>query len=259
MTKKLLVSGCSYGSVYSDLSQELKKMFAVDEIVNLSQLGGSPERQMRVVIEWIAQNGKPDMVILPVSYAYRFDLPIAEKLDPLHNKHYRCVWHMDLDKNYGTAKPIDPKYDKETLQTYLKTGAIIHQNEYPAHDDLFTRLLTFQSYLELNGIRHLIFDTGNYYSATLKENQPGMQKKALVENCKGIYKFFTFSSNVWMYQQLSDQEKVNYVPWYKPQRNKPIGKILPLTEAAIIHHNKFQVLKLLTYLQEQGAVYGTKE
>ena len=87
MTKRLVVSGCSYGTVYSDISAELKKLFNVDEIINLSNLGGSPDRQMRVVIEWIAQNGNPDMVIMPVSYAYRFDLPIAEKLDPLHNKH----------------------------------------------------------------------------------------------------------------------------------------------------------------------------
>ena len=160
---------------------------------------------------------------------------------------------MDLDKNFGTAKPIDEKY-RSTLQTYLKTGAMIHENEYPAHDNLFTRLLTFQAYLELNKINHLIFDTGNYYSATLKENQPGMQKKSLVEKCKGIYKFFTFCSNVWMYEQLSDKEKISYVPWYKPQRNRPIGKILPLTEAAILHHNKHQVIKLLHYLNDNGAV-----
>lgn len=255
MTKRLVVSGCSYGTVYSDISAELKKLFNVDEIINLSNLGGSPDRQMRVVIEWIAQNGNPDMVIMPVSYAYRFDLPIAEKLDPLHNKHYRCVWHMNIGKNVGTAKPMDKKY-VPTLQNYLKAGAIIHENEYPAHDNLFTRLLTFQAYLELHKIRHLIFDTGNYYSATLKENQPGMQKKALVEKCKGIYKFFTFCSNVWMYEQLSEQEKIAYVPWYKPQKIKPIGKVIPLTEAAILHHNKHEVIKLLRYLKDQGAVYG---
>jgi hypothetical protein len=84
MTRKLLISGCSYGSVYSDIKKELKELFAVDDVVNLSNLGGSPDRQMRAVIEWIAQNGKPDMVIMPVSYAYRFDLPIAQK---------KCVAH----------------------------------------------------------------------------------------------------------------------------------------------------------------------
>ena len=165
-----------------------------------------------------------------------------------------CVWHMDLSKNYGSAKPIDPAYDRNTLQTYLKTGAIVHRNEYPAHDNLFTKLITFQAYLELNKIRHLIFDTGNYYEKLKDLKQPGMEKRKLVENCPGIYKFFTFCSNVWMYEQLTDNEKINYVPWYKPQKNKPIGKIIPLAEAEILHHNKTQVLKLLKLLIGQGAV-----
>ena len=161
MTKKLLISGCSYGMVYSDIADELKKLFGVDEVINLSHLGGSPDRQVRVVIEWIAQNGKPDMVIMPVSYANRFDLPIAEKVNTLHNRHSRCAWHMDIGISNSSAKPIDQKYDKNTLQTYLKTGALIHSNEYPTHDNLFVKLITFQAYLEFNKIRHLIFDTGN--------------------------------------------------------------------------------------------------
>ena len=80
MTKKLVISGCSYGMVYSEIQEELKKIFGIDEVINLSEQGASPDRQIRVVIEWIAQNGKPDMVIMPVSHFNRFDLPIAKKL-----------------------------------------------------------------------------------------------------------------------------------------------------------------------------------
>ena len=109
MNKKLLISGCSYGVVYSEIQDDLKKIFNVDEVVNISQNGGSPDRAIRVAIEWIAQNGKPDMLILPVSHYNRFDLPIAERMDPLHNLHFRSTWHMDLSKNYGSATPIDPK------------------------------------------------------------------------------------------------------------------------------------------------------
>jgi len=254
MSKRLLISGCSFGAVYSDIQHDLKKLFGVDEVINISTLGGSPDRQMRGVIEWTAQNGKPDMVIVPVSFAHRFELPIAERSDPLHNKHYRCMWHMNLGKNYGSAKPIDPTYDKSILETYMKTGAVIHSNDHPGHDNLWSKLITFQAYLELNKIRHLIFDTGNYYENVSDLDQPGMKKKKLIEDCKGIYKFFTFCSNVWMYQQLTDKEKINYVPWYKPQRNTPVGKILSPEELTILHHNKHQVLKLMNYLVEQGAV-----
>ena len=254
MTKRLLISGCSFAVVYNDLQHELKQLFGVDQVINISELGGSPDRQIRGTIEWIAQNGKPDMVIMPVSFAHRFDLPIAGKVNPLHNRHYRCLWHMNLGKNYGSGNPIDPKYDRDIVETYLKTGAVVHSNDHPGHDNMWAKLITFQAYLELNKIRHLIFDTGNYYEKVSGLDQLGMTKKKLIEDCKGIYKFFTFCSNVWMYQQLTDEEKINYVPWYKPQRNKAVGKILSDEEVTILHHNKHQVLKLMNYLVEQGAV-----
>ena len=64
--KTLLISGCSYGMIYSEMTEELKTMFEVDRVINLSGIGASPDRQMRVIIEWIAQNSMPTMVILPV-------------------------------------------------------------------------------------------------------------------------------------------------------------------------------------------------
>ena len=255
MNKKLLISGCSYGIVYSQIQDDLKKIFNVNEVVNISQQGGSVDRSIRVAIEWIAQNGKPDMLILPVSHYNRFDLPIAERMDPLHNLHFRSAWHMDLSKNYGSNTPIDPKFDRDTLQTFLKTGTLVHQNDYPAHDYLFVKLITFQSFLVQNKIRHLIFDTGNYYEKLWNVRQPGMQKRKLVENCKGIYKLFSFCSNVWMYNQLTDKEKVDYIPWWKPQRQKPLGKIVPDTVASTIHFQKHEVLKLMLHLKKQGAVH----
>lgn len=256
MPKKLLISGCSYGVVYSDIEAQLKTLFDVDHVVNISQNGASPDRQMRGVIEWIAQHGKPDMIILPVSYAHRFDLPIGQKVDPYHNKHYRMTWQMILGKKYGSSNPIDPRFPQDMVQTFLKTGTMIHENGYLAHDDLWTRLIMFQAYLEHNGIRHLIFDTGNYYEKVWTQKHSAMEKRKLVEQCKGIYKFFTFCSNVWMYNTMTDQEKKDYIPWYKPQTNKPIGKIIPDTEAAILHHNKFKVVELLEFLKAEGAVHG---
>ena len=81
----------------------LKNLFEVDEVVNISQRKASPERQIRGVIEWIAQHGKPDMLIMPVSHYNRFDLPIAKSHDPLHSVHYPMTWHSkdhDREKHY---------------------------------------------------------------------------------------------------------------------------------------------------------------
>ncbi len=266
MVKKLLISGCSYGMAYSAIEEDLKNLFGVDEVLNLSNYAASPDRQMRVVIEWIAQNGKPDMVIVPVSHYNRFDLPIAKKFDPLNNLHWRTSWQEDIDKIYSEDRKnnIDPRFDLETVKTFLKAGAILHDAEHTIHDGLFVKLITFQSYLQLNGIRHLIFDTGNYYEKIWMEYlsideennsgyQPGMKKRDLIENCKGIYKFFSFCSNVWMYQQLTDEQKRNYFPY---QENTQLPYPLGEDEQVHIHHRPEMVLKLMKHLTKEGAVYG---
>ena len=260
--KTILISGCSYGVVYSEIEKELQDLFGVDEVINLSQVGASPDRQIRVVIEWIAQNGNPHMVILPVSHYNRFDLPISRELDTLHNLHYRMQWHHHDSLN---REEINELIDIDTLKTFLKAGSMVNQIEHTVHDYLFVKLITFQSYLELNGIRHLIFDTGNYYeklwmqylSIDEKDNsgyQPGMKKGELVEKCPGIYKFFTFCSNAWMYEQLTEEQKKNYIPWGE---SKPWPFPLKCdNQKATIHHRKEQVIKLLKYLKQEGAIYG---
>jgi hypothetical protein len=260
MNKRLVISGCSYGVVYSEIELELKETFDVDEVVNLSRGGASPDRQIRVVIEWIAQNGKPDMVIIPVSHYNRFDLPIATELDPLHNLHHRSSWTMNTE-----SEQINPLIDRDTLKMFLKTGSLVNTIEHTVHDYLFVKLITFQSYLQMNGIRHLIFDTGNYYeklwmrflSIDEEHNsgyQPGMKKRDLVEKCPGIYKFFTFCSNAWMYEQLTKEQKKNYFPW---NESEPLRYPLRRhNQRATIHHRKEQVIKLMKHLQQEGAVYG---
>jgi hypothetical protein len=256
MKKILLISGCSYGIVYSEIAEELKNLFEVDEVVNISQRKASPERQIRGVIEWIAQHGKPDMLIMPVSHYNRFDLPIAKSHDPLHSVHYPMTWHS---KDHDREKIAD-SIDLDTLKTYLKAGLMIDQ--LPAvHDTLFTRLITFQAYLQFNNIRHLIFDTGNAYKTNhilgLRDNQskdylPGLSKTNLVLKCPGIYNFFSFCSNIWMYENCVTDHK-NYVPW---NEDKPLPYPLTRDEKLSIHHRKEVVLSLMKYLKDQGAVFG---
>ena len=258
--KTLLISGCSYGMVYSEIESELKDIFEVDRIVNLSSVGSSPDRQVRVVIEWIAQNGKPDMVIMPVSHYNRFDLPIANKFDPLHNLHHKSNWHRIINRDDIDTDIVS----LETLETYMKSGAIVHSVEHTEHDKLFVKIITFQAYLELNKIRHLIFDTGNYYEKLWMEYlsidnennsgyQPGMKKRDLIKNSKGIYRLLSFCSNVWMYEQLTEDEKKNYLPWddqgILPYPLDDYGK-------ATIHHRKEMVIKLIKHLNNEGGVHG---
>jgi len=257
--KTLLISGCSYGMIYSEMTEELKTMFEVDRVINLSGIGASPDRQMRVIIEWIAQNSMPTMVILPVSHYNRFDLPIAKNFDPLHNLHHKSNWHRIIDHDQIDTDTVSV----ETLETYMKSGAIVHTVEHTEHDKLFVKLITFQAYLELNNIKHLIFDTGNYYEKIWMqylsiddENnsgyQPGMKKRDLIEKCPGIYKFFNFCSNAWMYDQIKDKET-----YFNNWTNLPFKKFIELNSTdkdnfiATIHHNKQETLQLMEFLKKE--------
>lgn len=263
--KTLLISGCSYALCYSEIVEELKNLFLVDKVINLSSGGTSPDRQIRVVIEWIAQNGNPDMVIIPVSHYNRFDLPVAQEFDNLHNLHHIADWDIGWISRGLHRKSINSMIDLDILKTFTKTGAIVHQIEHTIHDYLFVKLLTFQAYLQQNKIRHLIFDSGNHYEKLWMEYlsidnennsgyQPGMKKRDLIEQCPGIYKFLSFSSNVWMYDQIIDKDK-HFIK-FNNKNLKDLASPGNHNEIATIHHNKEETLKLMEFLIEEKAVYG---
>ena len=69
-----------------------------------------------------------------------------------------------------------------------------------------------------------------------------MKKRDLVDQCPGIYKLLTFCSNVWMSDNLTDEQR------------KELG--IDDSTKAITHHDKEQTLKLMRHLKKEGAVYG---
>jgi hypothetical protein len=255
MTKTLLISGCSYSLNYSKIKSELIELFSVDEVINISEGAASPDRQIRGVIEWIAQNHIPDMVILPVTHVDRFDLPIARDCDPLHNFHYKMGWQwVRYDEN-----KVTPKVSKSTIEKYLESGILVNQQETAIHDQLFVKLLTFQSFLKMNNIRHLIFDSANNYKKSwmtyLQDGtgpggyQLGMMKMNLITKCTGIYKFFDFCANDWIYDSIKD--KSNY---YLESDRKMLPANLNDTERVVLHYNPKELLDLMKFLKEETGV-----
>ena len=76
--KKLLINGCSFGYVWSPTKKFLNAL-GCDSIVNISKHATSFQRTFRSTVEWIAQNDNPDFVIIPITFAHRWELGIAEK------------------------------------------------------------------------------------------------------------------------------------------------------------------------------------
>ena len=70
---------------------------------------------MRVVIEWIAQNGKPDMVIMPVSHYNRFDLPIANKFDENASFDGAMYETYGEEVEYVITQKNNKQYNKDTF------------------------------------------------------------------------------------------------------------------------------------------------
>ena len=266
--RTLLISGCSYGVCFSDIKDSLKEFFKIDEVINLSESGASLDRCIRVVIEWIAQNHIPHMVILPVTHFNRFDLPIAKHFHPLHNLHHKCSWNNDIITKEYYEKNINPFISFENLKEFFKNGIMVNKIAHLDHDYIFVKLLTFQAFLQINNIQHLIYDSGNYYqklwlkflSTNLKKNsgyQPGMKKRDLVKNCKGIYNFFDFCANAWMYDTMEESQKKNLLDFHTKKRIK-----YPLLDneddngiKACIHHSPDVTLRLMKFLLSQNAIY----
>jgi len=267
--RTLLISGCSYGVCFSDIEKNsLKELFDVDHVVNLSQPGASLDRCIRVIIEWIAQNHIPHMVILPVTHSNRFDLPIAKSFDPLHNLHYKCCWHNTKITKELYEKQINPIIPFDSLLEFFKHGVMIHQIEHPSQDYMFVKLLTFQAFLQINGIQHLIYDSANYYqkvwlkhiSIDLENNsdyQPGMKKRDLIKNCKGIYNFFDFCANAWMYDTIQEYKKKNLLDFLLKKKIKYplLDKEEDNCVKASIHHSPDDTLRLMKFLISQNAIY----
>ena len=92
--KKLLINGCSFGQCWTP-SKEFVAGIGMHEHVNISKPGTSFQRTIRSTIEWIAQNGKPNYVLIPITFCHRWELALSidqDKIDgswiPLQNSNY---------------------------------------------------------------------------------------------------------------------------------------------------------------------------
>ena len=103
--KTFLLNGCSFTELWEP-SKKFISSLGCDKVVKISKVATSFQRTCRSTIEWIAQNGKPDMVIMPVSHFNRFDLPIAKKFDPLHNLHHKYWFDSPYGRTHRTRQTL---------------------------------------------------------------------------------------------------------------------------------------------------------
>lgn len=157
----LLLNGCSYGESWKSFPG-----------VNLSKNGGSFYRSVRTTMEWIAVNGKPDYVFIPITFISRYE---ASKIS--------------LDT--AIEGPYEAGDQKLTAQ--------LSDTCYRDWDYAFMNIIMFSSWLEQQGIYYLMWDQCNDFEPVHITGFKAFEKLKWIENNPRIIPLFEFCGNQYMY------------------------------------------------------------
>ena len=210
----LLINGCSFARCWNP-SEEFIKSLSCDQVINLGKDGGSLQRVVRTTVEWIAQNGPPAMVIIPIPLASRWELSIAKNEDDIDG-----TWYPMQLKEYLDEKKISTLVDFKKLEklTELYHGSIPDIRTY--WDSCVTDLILLSSFLEQTKIDYLIFDMCNNFEMRHLKRYKGFEKIKLINNNKKIIDLFGFCGNKYMYDTIKDKDKNKINPLMHHHLNK---------------------------------------
>ena len=195
----LLINGCSFANIWQP-SENFVKSLSCDRVINLGKNGGSPRRAVRSTIEWIAQNGNPKFVIIPIPPATRWELAISSNEDPIDGTWYPMQIKQYLDKQ-KISELIDFKKLEKLAELYY--GSIPDIRTY--WDSCFTDLILLSSFLEQAKIDYLVFDMCNNFEMSHLKGYKGFEKIKIINDNKKIIDLFRFCGNKYMYQNIKDK------------------------------------------------------
>ena len=170
----LLLNGCSYGAAWKDFPG-----------VNLSRGGGSFYRSIRTTMEWIAVNGKPAYVFIPITVCTRFE-----------------VSKVVVDQ------PIEGAYDLAPFEHYKIEGQL-SDSCYRSWDYLFMNIIMFASWLDQQGIKYLIWDQCNKFENVHITGFKAFEKLKWIQENPRIVPLFEFCGNQYMYDNGATYSKVD--------------------------------------------------
>ena len=215
----LLMNGCSFTDIWKP-GDDFVKALGCDKIVNLGIEATSFQRTVRSSIEWIAQNGNPKFVLIPITFSHRWELalnlhdhPIEGSWIPLQNSNFI----RDDIKLQGTnAKDL-----KKLVDDYYK----IIPNVKTYYDKLFTDIILFANYLENNNIRYLMFDMCNNFDKKDIKGYQGFEKVKLIEQNKNIMDLWSFCANEYMFTTMESNTDIDrYGHHHEPEQYKQLEK-----------------------------------
>jgi len=220
--KPLLINGCSYGLAWT-ASDNFVKALGCDSFINISKVATSFQRTCRSTIEWIAQNGAPKFVIIPITYSHRWELAIGRDQDKLDG-----TWFPMQTKDYvfNTEQKIRDDVSKEKLEQLIDIyyGCIPTSVTYTGK--LFTEIIMLGAFLDSIDIDYLLFDICNEFDKKHIENYKGFDRLKFVEDNPRIIDLFSFCGNRFMHNTLPKKENVHFNIHHAPEQYQKLEQYL---------------------------------
>ena len=199
--KTLLLNGCSFAETWEP-SDKFVSSVGCDNLINLGKAGTSFQRTCRSTIEWVAQNGSPDLVLIPITFAYRWELALNQDEDdidgswiPLQNSNFLSDDYKLQDSSIDDVrKLVDLYYGSiPTVKTYW--------------DKLFTDIITFAGFLDHHQIPYLMWDMCNGFDLTHLKGYKAFEKIKFINQNKSIINIWSFCGNRYMRDTMQDDVK----------------------------------------------------
>lgn len=222
MSNTLLINGCSFANCWTG-TETFQQKLGCDKKINIGKNATSFQRTARSTIEWIAQNGNPKWVIIPITFLHRWELAIAKKDDPLDG-----TW-FPLQGYYFVKEQLSELVGADRVEGLLTNYYSIIPDVRTSWDKGFTEIILLASFLEQRNINYLMFDMCNDFDKKHLVGYNGFEKLKFIENNMRIINLFEFCGNKFMWNTLSDERK---------KKTDPFG----------YHHNGMQYSYLENYI-----------
>ena len=220
--KTLLLNGCSFGESWEP-SEDFASALGCDNVVNISKQATSFQRTCRSTVEWIAKNGNPNFVIVPITFSHRWELAINQHEDQIDGSWYPIQRKELLDTTFLTLhEDVDKNKLSELIDLYY--GSIPTIKTY--WDKLFSELIMLTAFLENSNISYVMFDMCNEFDKKHLKGHKGFEKIKLIETNKKVIDLFTFCGNKFMWNHMQNKEKHDFNIHHAPEQYRELEKYL---------------------------------